>query len=456
MKIKISPNQLQKQILAPSMQQSIEVLLLPVSEMETAIDEELQNNPLLDIADQKKSTDDVNIDEIIQRGMHYNSENNYLPNYDFDSNDDDFEAKQISRTTPLEDYLLQQLRIEITDSLQLKVGELIIGNLNEDGYFNSTCEEIAQLTGTKDIQLIEQVLNTIQNFEPLGIAARSLSECLQIQIHYRFNGNAALLSKIVNDHLDALARKQFAQIAKILNISAFEVKQASKLIASLEPKPARNHRPVNSNVYIKADATIQLDKELNCYKAVINNETFPQLRINTFYQELLKDPNRPRDEVDFIKDKIKNAINFIRSIEQRNSTLQAITQYIAEHQKDFFDNGHLSLKPMNLKDVAVVISRNESTVCRAVSNKYIDTPQGLLAMKYFFSQGVAQSDDEAISNRSIKEEIKLIIEDENKSTPLSDHEIQKYFQSKGMEVARRTIGKYRQLMKILPSHLRKV
>ncbi|MBU0467781.1 MAG: RNA polymerase factor sigma-54 [Candidatus Omnitrophica bacterium] len=456
--IKISQSQVQKTILSPSMQQSIEVLLLPSIELETAIEQELQNNPLLEIDTKKTEEENGSLEALIDLNMRRLQENKSTPSSAVSNNNDlndDTEETHITRTTPLEDYLLQQLRIELTDPQELLIGEFIIGNLDNDGYFKSTCEEIADILGIKDIDLVKQILHTIQNFEPQGIASRDLKECLLIQSHYKFNGDSELINEIIINHLENLSLKNYQKIARKLKISCKKVEELAKCITSLEPKPARKYRPVDENIYVKPDVTI-IEDENNNFHIQITRDNIPCLRINSFYQNMLKQPNRTQEETDFIRENIKNAILFIKSIEQRNSTLKSISQYILEHQKDFFKEGTTSIRPMLLKDVAVSLDRNESTISRAISNKYIDTPQGLFSMKFFFSNGFSKNkDNESVSSRSLKEEIKQLIDQEDKSNPLSDQDIQLHFEKNKTPVARRTINKYRKSLRILPSYLRK-
>ncbi|MCA9408848.1 MAG: RNA polymerase factor sigma-54 [Candidatus Omnitrophica bacterium] len=453
MKIKLNPSQIQKTVLAPHMQQSIEVLLLPIEELNTAIELELQNNPLLEIDEKSSTNDHDQFEEILQSKLK-NQEDNSLLTPSYFQNEEEYEEKPIAEFTPLEDYLLQQLHLEVTNPLEIKIGELIIGNLNEDGYFHCSCKEIAALAGTDNVKLVEEILLTIQNFEPLGIASRDLTECLLIQIHYKIYQDTELLREIITNHFNELGRKKYADIAKALKISQEKIQHLAHVIATLEPKPARSYRPVNENIYIKPDVYIVKDNN-DQYQVVINQDTIPCLRISHFYQTMLKQNNRSAEEKEFIKEKIKNALTFIKSIDQRNQTIYQIAQYIVKYQKDFFDQGSAALKPMILKDIAQVISRNESTVCRAINNKYMETPQGLLPMKFFFTQGINQEGEESISSHSIKEEIRSIIAEEDKSHPLSDQDIQNLFERKGFKVARRTVSKYRQALHILPSNLRK-
>ncbi len=455
MKIKLTPQQIQKPILAPSMQQSIEVLMLPLAELSINIEKELQENPLLEIDEEKTAKEQQQIDQIVNFNLRNAIENPRGSTKDITEEDHELEERPITKATTLEEDLLRQLRIEITAPLTLKIGEFIVGNLDENGYLNLTCEEIAQILEVPDVTIVEEVLKTIQNFEPLGVASRNLQECLLTQVNYKFNGESQLIVQTIINHMEDLGHKRYHHIAKTLKTSIDRVKEIAKIIAALEPNPARNYRPIHANIYIKPDVTIFTD-ENGQYNIQINRDSVPHLRINSFYQQMLKQPNRTKEETDFIREKIKNALLFMRSIEQRHQTIKEIAKYIVNHQKDFFEQGPVALKPLILKDIAQVINRNESTVCRAINNKYMDTPQGLLPMKFFFSQSLPQEGSDAVSNRSIKEDLKTFIEEEDKNRPLSDQEIQQRFKNRGMTIARRTISKYRQTLHIQPSHLRKI
>ena len=456
MKIKLSPLQVQKTILAPSMQQSIEVLLLPITELNTIIEQQLQENPMLEIDETISPETHSVLDDLLNLNLKRFMEPP-VQRSGFESNHDDdtYEEKPISRAAPLEEYLRQQLHLEISDPLKLKIGEFIIGDLDEKGYLKSTCEEIAEFLELDNIEIIEEILNTIQNFEPLGIAARNLKECLCLQAHYKFNGESGLIRKIIEEHLEDLGRRKYAEIARKQQISIDRIKEIAAIISQLEPIPARNYQPFVANIYIKPDVLIAKD-EFGQYHIVVNQDHIPQLRISQTYKNLLKKKNLSETEMEFIREKIKNALLFMRSIEQRNSTLLKISEFILTRQMDYFEQGPCGLKPMTLKDVAQAVERNESTISRAISDKYINSPQGIVAMKYFFSQSISEAENGSVASRCVKEEIKELIEEENKVKPLSDQDIQEHFERKGFQLARRTVSKYRQSLRILPSHLRKM
>ncbi|VAX37368.1 RNA polymerase sigma-54 factor RpoN [hydrothermal vent metagenome] len=459
MSLKLSPIQIQKQTLSPVMQQSIEVLLLPLGELDMAIENELQENPLLEVDEQKTELERRQMEMLVEQNFKriMNDPMTASSNYESGEDDEKTEAKQITRLPSLEDYLLKQMRLEIADPEELKIGELILGNIDEAGYLSCSCEEIADVLGWEDVEPVAYILKIIQNFDPLGIGARNLKECLLIQASAYFPNDSLLIKKIINNHLEKLGSKRFTDIANKLKVSVDDIKLAAKKIATFEPRPARKFRQGPANIYVKPDVTVRKDDQDNFY-VQINKENVPYLRISQVYQNMLKQGNRSEQEIEFIKEKIKNALTFIRSVEQRHQTVERIAQYILDYQKDFFKYGPSALKPMRLKDVAQVVDRNESTVSRAVNKKYIDTPQGLYSMRFFFGNAIVQdveNKESTVSSRSIKEEIKDLVEEENKIKPLSDQAIQEHFKKKGMKIARRTINKYRQALNILPAHMRK-
>jgi len=454
MKINTSLQQIQKQFLAPAMQQSIETLLLPLAELNASIDQELQNNPLLEIDEEKLKIQREQQKTELLKILEFSGQMRNIPQREHFSDDEALEERPIKMEVSLESELLQQLRIELSDPLEIKLGEFIIGSLDEDGYLRTTCEEIAMATGIDDIVRVEYTLEIIQNFEPVGIASRNLKECLLSQIHFRCNGNSDLVTPMIENHLEELGRKKFREISKKLGVPIDDVKEAARIISLFEPKPARNYRPIKTNIYIKPDVFIVKD-ENDQYHIRINQDGNPPLRINAYYQKLLQRKNLRNEEISFIREKLKGALYFIKSVEQRGNTIVRITEYILEKQKGFFEHGHMSLVPMTLKDVAQTIDRNESTISRSVTNKFVDTPSGLLPLKFFFSQGIAENGSGVIASRSIKEEIKELIESEDKTSPLSDQTIQDHFKQKDVKIARRTISKYRHTLRILPSHLRK-
>jgi len=456
MKAHLSQIQVQKQILAPTMQQSIEVLLLPIMELNQAIQQELEINPLLELQEEDPEETDP-AEELLRKEELLQKELDIPYRHDDQHSLDPVDEKPLQYAESLEEGLLHQLRIEFEDPLKLGIGTFIIGNLNEDGYLKIPCSEIAAEFNLADEKPVEEVLRVIHRFEPPGIAARDLKECLLIQIEALNEPHKELLNRLVTTCLPELGQKRHVAIGRKLRLSLPEVKKAVRLIADLDPRPARNYRIIQPYIYIKPDIIITADRQQE-FQVLINDRDVPPLRINPIYRAMLRSAPLNHDEKDFIRDKMKNALYFIRSVRQRGQTLKDIAQVIVKRQHAFLLNGHTGLVPMSLKDIAKELDRNESTISRAIQNKYIDTPQGIFPLKFFFSQGLGQNDqtaEQGISNRRIKEEIKRLIDEEDKSTPMNDQALQESLRQEGIQIARRTIAKYRQLLHILPAHLRK-
>jgi len=468
MKQKISIIQSQRAILAPVMQKSISVLLMPIIELSTAIDQELQENPLLELeepqteasaAQDSTSTSTSEEPQIIENFSQkilelaeIRSDNTYnSPN-----EDDETSEKPISKGVSLEEYLLQQLHIEITDPLKQKIGEQIIGNIDENGYVKITCEEIEKNLGLSEKNLIEEVLLTIQGFDPIGIASRDLKECLLAQLRYQVNPLDETTISVVQNHLEELGKKKYAEIGRKLGVCPEKIEQIAHHIAALEPKPARKYNPIETNLYVKPDIFIRTTDE-GC-QILVNNDGLPRLRINPFYREMLSRKDLNEKEKQFIKQHFENALNFLKSIKQREETLTAIVKFIIEKQSAFFMQDYESIVPLTLKEVATAVDRDESTVSRAIRHKYMDTPHGIYPLKFFFSNALPQENGEGpsnISTHTIKEELKTLIDEEDKNHPLNDQAIQRYFEQKGISIARRTVAKYRQQLYIPPAQLRK-
>ncbi len=446
MKIRLTSSQIQKQILAPQMRQSIEVLLLPLTELSAAIETELQNNPLLEVNEEEPLEATMSLDEPLF--------DQSLPSSSFEHNEEDqWEKWPIADEITLAEHLLKQLRMEFQDPHKIKIGEFIIGNLDEDGYLKCPIEEMARLIPA-DPDVIVEVMKVIHKFEPVGIASLDLKGCLLTQLDSRDFKEVDLPYQIIDRFFEELGRKNTPLLARKLGVSPEKIKEALTIISTLEPKPARNFYPILPNIYIRPDITIVKDDE-SLYQITINHDGLPRLQINTYYKRLLQTKHLNEEERNFIRERLKNAQSFIKSIHLRKQTMREIASFILERQKNFFENGHMEIAPMNLKDVAGAVNRNESTISRAISNKYIDTPQGIFPLKYFFTQAVNENGNISISSRSVKEEIRRLIEDEDKTNPQSDQDILQYFHSQGIQLARRTIAKYRKELGIFPSHLRR-
>jgi RNA polymerase sigma-54 factor len=375
----------------------------------------------------------------------------------------------------LADHLTWQLHLSSLNQDEQQIGELIIGNLNQDGYLKTPLIEIAknylvEKSSREEIEnasefnhvnwlkllfalkKINRVLNIIQDFDPVGIAARDIKECLLIQT--KFLGDEGLiLGKIVKHHLPNLERKRYRVIAADLNISIEEVIEAAQAISQLEPKPGRPFNDKESQ-YITPD--IYVYKMEGKYKIVLNGDGLPRLKISNFYLKTLYNKNFSSNSTkEYIRDKMRSAIWLIKSIYQRERTIKKVMESIIKFQRDFFDQGIDHLKPLILRDVAEDIEMHESTVSRVTTNKYVHTPHGIFELKYFFNTAIISVQGESITSVSVKNKIKEILSNEDARHPYSDQQIVSILKDQNINIARRTVAKYREMLEILPSSRRK-
>ncbi|MCK5708119.1 MAG: RNA polymerase factor sigma-54 [Candidatus Aureabacteria bacterium] len=480
----------QQLVMSPQMQQAIKILQLPLMELRATVQEELNTNPVLEETQKEEGSIDTTIENITQTvdkkepddGTNdtFKEEFEKLKKLDeewrdyyhqthsirkFTSEDEEkrrFFQNSITVGETLHDHLLKQLRMTITDPKEINLGEHIIGNIDNNGYLRTTVEETSEKNNI-DTGVVDRVLSIIQKFHPLGVGARDLKECLLLQME-RVEDNHIFVRKIVENHLDDLAKKRYPQIKRKLKISINDIKKAAEFIATLEPKPGRIFSQEHSQ-YITPDLLVEKNNQTGRYEIVLNDDRIPHLRINTTYSQLLESKDIPQQTKEYIKDKIKSGMWLIKNIYQRQQTIFRITEQIVKVQKRFFDDGIAYLKPLTMQEVADAIlirdkngeekHPHESTVSRAVANKYAQTPRGLFQLKYFFTSRIRTENGEDASSRSIKQKIKDIIDNENKSKPLSDQEIIDLLKEQNIMIARRTVAKYRKELNILPSHMRK-
>jgi RNA polymerase sigma-54 factor len=359
----------------------------------------------------------------------------------------------LSSSASLADHLLWQLSMQTDDPLVREIGEAIIGNLDDDGTLVATVEELASM-GPWAVEEVERALSVIQGFDPVGVAARDLQECLLLQLRHHGHGGTPA-ERIVSEHMQLLKNHQVPELARKLGMSIDELKPHIELIRHLDPKPGSRHNPSQSQYVIPDVYVVKVE---DAYVAVLNEEGLPQLRISPVYRRLLdKGAAENTDETRaYVKDKFRSALWLIKSVEQRQKTIHKVATSIINFQRDFLDHGIEYLRPLVLRDVANDIGMHESTVSRVVTNKYMHTPQGVFEMKYFFHSGIASSYGEAVSSVTIKQRIRKIIEQEDPRKPLSDSKIVSILQREGLELARRTIAKYREELKIPTSNQRKV
>jgi RNA polymerase sigma-54 factor len=367
--------------------------------------------------------------------------------------DDDRPALDANLTisASLTDHLIWQLGFLELEEVEREIALRIVWNLNDDGYLEEDLEAIAADTKT-EIGDVEKVLARVQALDPVGVAARSLSECLLIQM--RFAGiTEGLAVRMVLQHLDGLQKHDFRGIARAEDVELAEVAAAAKLIGSFEPRPGRQYTG-EEPVYITPD--IFVHKVGDEYHVVLNEDGMPKLRVSAAYREVLanKDGNGKQTR-EYVREKLRSAIWLIKSIHQRQRTIVRVMESIIRFQREFFDKGPEHLRPLNLRDVADDIGMHESTVSRVTTNKYAQTPHGLFELKFFFNSSIRTSDGDGIASESVKEKILQIIKAEDPRNPLSDQKVAEMLSDASIQIARRTVTKYREALRILSSTRRK-
>ena len=460
----------QKLILTPSLQQAIKLLPMTTLELLDMLNQEVVENPLLEEvpAEELQQTDEAaKVDpEPAPTTEKQDTWNDADYEYFFGEYLDDGykprapqEVKELppientlSTANSLADHLMWQLSLQTDDNLLREIGAAIIGNLDEDGFLVASLKEIAAMGEWPEAE-VERVLSQVQRFDPVGVAARNLQECLLLQIrHLGMAGTPSEL--IVRDHLKLLQNHQVPELARQLGMSIDELKYHIEIIRHLDPKPGSRYNPSQSQ-YVIPD--VYIAKVEDQYVAMLNEEGLPQLRISPVYRRMLdKNSNNSTETRAYVKEKFRSALWLIKSVDQRQKTIHKVATSIINFQREFLDHGIEHLRPLVLRDVANDIGMHESTVSRVVNNKYMYTPQGVFEMKYFFHSGIHSSYGESVSSVTIKQRIRKIIENEDSKKPLSDSRIVGMLQDEGLILARRTIAKHREELKIPTSSHRKV
>ncbi len=478
----------QKLIMTPQLQQAIKLLQLSRLELVQSVAQELTENPVLEeltvepgdespegegetitesaapepipeAAPEREETSELKNDlELGPQWDEYLNEMGDGRDYGYAEADDKelpSYDQTLTRLPSLSDHLVWQLHLSTSDPELVKGGEWIIGNLDDDGYLRATLDELAVQAGIAP-QPMERALALVQTFDPLGVGARSLQECLLIQLkHLDLQGSLA--ERIVKDHLSDLEKRKYPQIAKALNVTPQEVMEASHIIIhELEPKPGRPFLPSDTN-YVTPDVYVFKVEER--YVVQLNDEGLPRVRINPYYRKLLTH----KDSVDkvtkeYIEERLRSAQWLIKGMEQRSKTIYKVAESIVNFQRDFLDQGISHLKPMVLKDVAEDIGMHESTISRVTTNKYMHTPQGIFPMKFFFTTGFSIGNGGSgveVSSLTVKDVIQKMIKEEDPGTPLKDQQIVDALKTKGIDIARRTVAKYREELRIPPTSVRR-
>jgi len=462
------------QVLAPQLRQSLHFLQLPVLELQAAIQEEMEANPTLEelqeAPDSLENTQEEPPEKTEEEPeeMDFDKEFEILADLD-DEWRDYFQMDQsgippsrdaqerrehlinsISKEESLQEHLMSQLPLLDISQEDLKIGELLIGYIDDDGYFITSTQKLADATGYPQEQL-DGILSLIQEFNPVGVGARDLKECLLLQLR-RLGMSDSPAAHLVEFHLDELAAKKIQPIARALKLPEEDVKKTAYFIATLEPKPGRMFCSETSEYVLPEVFVEKIDGE---YVITVNNDQIPHLYISNHYRKLMKNAKTTAETKKYIREKIQAGQFLINSINQRQQTILRIATEIVHVQRAFLDHGIKHLKPLIMVEVAKVLGIHETTVSRAIANKYMQTPRGMFDMKYFFTPGLKTVNGDNISNMTIKDMIEQFVAEENTQKPLSDQKIVKMLETKGVKVARRTVAKYRDKLKIPPSHLRK-
>jgi RNA polymerase sigma-54 factor len=470
---KLHARLVQKLILTPSLQQAIKLLPMTTLELAELLNQEMVENPMLE----EVPTEEVAQDAATQTEQP-EAEKKKEENKDDTWDDQDYEyffgeylddgyrprqPQEVKELPPIEntlsskgslaDHLMWQLNLQTSEDDVRDIGSAIIGNIDDDGYLVASVNEIAAL-GDWDVTAVEHALAHIQSFDPVGVAARDLQECLLLQIRHLGLGNSPV-EALVRDHLRLLqTNHRIPELARALGIDADEVKQHIEVIKHLDPKPGSRYSPTDSQYVIPDVYILKTD---DGYRAVLNEDGLPQLRISPVYRRLLDKGGETSDETRaYVKDKFRAALWLLKSVDQRQKTILKVANSLINFQRPFLDGGIEHLRPLVLRDVANDIGMHESTVSRVVNNKYMHTPQGVYELKFFFHSGISSSYGESVSSVTIKQRIRKIIEAEDQRRPLSDSKIMNILQKEGLVLARRTIAKYREELKIPTSNQRKV
>lgn len=467
-------SQQQKLLLSPQMREYLRLLHLPVADLRQAVDAVLEENPMLEevslpldpeipTAERPQEPDDEENDSspVISGDWEESEPLDFLrPSVDFSKRPasvsqtlKDFQDSLLTPPESLFDYLEWQLHFLELSETEQRIAEQIIGNITEDGYLTATFEEIAKAARI-DPAAIGPVLTKIQELDPPGVAARNLKEALFLQLQ-RKGSEAALAKEMVLHHLELVARKDHKSLSKIFHEDAQTIQNAVDMISRLEPKPGRSFY-AEEPIAITPDVTVSTKEgTAGGLEIRMNDEFIPRLKLNPEYRKMLRSRDLDGKTASFLKEKLAGGMDFIKALELRKNTLQGITEEIVKAQPLFFTRGFSYLRPLRLKDIAERLELHESTISRAIHGKYMSTPQGTIPFKSFFSQKIETQDGVGESQKSIVEKVKALIDREDPKKPLSDQAIVKILTRDGIQIARRTVTKYRELLKILPSHLRR-
>jgi RNA polymerase sigma-54 factor len=458
--------------MTPQLQQAIKLLQLSRMELESAVRKELEENPILEETQDLKEEDRQRVKEAAdtvdpqaepsandqdpqkQDEFEWESylENSYKPPQQTGGGNEEIMnyENSISTTESLHDYLNWQAKMFGFAEDELLLAEILINYIDDDGYILTPLEEIATSENVK-VEDLQDVLKFVQEFDPPGVGARDLKECLLIQAK-AIEEDTHDLVNLISNHLKDLEKKNFEGIAKTMGRDIQEIAEMCKIIYSMDPKPGRAYAPADTQ-YVTPDVYVY--KVGDDYMVSLNEDGLPRLKISNFYKNMLKGAGGNEKTQDYIQEKLRSAVWLIKSIHQRQRTIYKVTESIVKHQREFLEKGSGFIKPMVLRDIANDIGMHESTVSRVTTAKYVHTPQGIFELKYFFNSGISTSDGDSLASESVKLKIKELISKEDFKNPYSDQQIVDLLKADGIQIARRTVAKYRDVLKILPSSRRK-
>jgi len=468
----------QRQVLSPQMQQSLHLLQAPILELQALVQQELQMNPTLEEVAPIQESIEVHLDTGAENGaresgpadgeLDFREEFSRLQELDREWREI-FDQTQTFRATPedeerrarmlesiveeesLEEHLLGQLRLADLAEAETRIGELIIGSIDENGYLRTGLDELASMLGAP-LDQVERVLRAVQGFDPAGIAARDLRECLLLQLEHRGYAADSLEMQLVRDHLEQLGRKRFPELARRFRTDPARIQQVAELLATLDPRPARRFAPAQ-NPYVLPD--VEVVKLNGQWTVRMNDDYVPHLRISNLYRRMMAERGNDPEVIRYIREKVRAGQFLIRSIHQRQDTIRRIAEEMVRRQEGFFEHGVSELRPMTMAQIAEVIGVHETTVSRAIANKYLRSPRGVFELRFFFSSGYQTRDGKSLSNRTVKDAVAELVAGEDPTSPLSDQAIVAILEEQGLDIARRTVAKYRGELGILPSHMRR-
>ena len=475
MKHGLSMQQKPTLIMTQRLQQALKLLQMPTLELQQALKQEMERNPLLEEVDEVEEVEEIEEakketgqdenepveaaqpEREAERDQEVDWNELWPDTYDgpatprTDDPDAEFYERVPVTRKSLGDHLVEQLRLLSLSDEDIEIGEYLIGSIDENGYLQTTVEEVAEAMGVAP-ERVEDIVAELQKLEPAGVAARNLQECLWIQLVQR-KQEQTLAGRIVQEQFDHLLSKRFGEISRALKVSVEEVQTACDLIATLDPRPGQEIAAEETK-YVVPDLVVERVGE--DFVVTLNDRNVPRLRIASAYQQMLRNKSTGSDETrKFIAEKLNSAKWLIQTIEQRRKTMIKVMRRIVEEQRDFFERGVEGLRPLTLQQIANQIGMHESTVSRVTTNKYVQTPRGVFELKYFFSSGLATEEGDDVSAKVAKDKISNLISGEDKRDPLSDQRIAELLHEQGLRIARRTVAKYREALRLLPARARR-